>query len=174
MDGLKTLMKNLTFILLLASVLELILPNKSMRGFVQLIMGLFVISAVLTPITDLIKVKLPNEIPAFADSAASDIPVIAAGGGDKMADSAVNEQYKKIIAGQVKVLCEENGVVANMVEIELEKDYDRTTYPRLEKILIQLTSQSAVAESKLKADNNVLKEKVAQFLQVPEDIIVIN
>lgn len=99
----KTTHKNLTFILLLASVLELLLPNKSMRGFVQLIMGLFVISAVLTPMTDLIKVKLPNQIPAFADQSASDLPVLAAGGEDKnVGESAVNEQYKKFLSDRSK------------------------------------------------------------------------
>lgn len=175
MEGLKTLMKDLTFILLLASVLELLLPNKSMRGFVQLVMGLFVIAAVLTPIADFIKVKLPNEIPAFADNAVSDIPVIAAGGENKnTAESAVNEQYKRILAGQVKVLCEENGDIVNMIEISLENDYDRTAYPRLEKIVIQLGGKSSESSNILNSDKISLKEKVAQFLQIPEDIIEIN
>ncbi|ADY56208.1 Sporulation stage III protein AF [Syntrophobotulus glycolicus DSM 8271] len=174
MEGLKLLIKNLTFILLLASVLELLLPNKSMRGFVQLIMGLFVISAVLTPMTDLIKVKLPNQIPAFADQSASDLPVLAAGGEDKnVGESAVNEQYKKILVGQVKTLAEENEVFINKVEIELEKDYDRTSYPKVEKIIIALENPSNVNVDDLRATGSDFKEKVALFLQVPENIIEI-
>lgn len=65
MQTLQTLVRNLAIILLLATFLEMLLPNKSMRGFVQMVMGLFVISAVLSPITAFLNTPLAMEIPAW-------------------------------------------------------------------------------------------------------------
>jgi len=53
-------------ILLLSTFLEMLLPNQSMRGFVQMVMGLFVISAVLSPITTFLHTPLEMGIPAWS------------------------------------------------------------------------------------------------------------
>lgn len=59
------------------------------------------------------------------------------------------------------------------MEIELEKDYDRTSYPKVEKIIIALENPSNVNVDDLRATGSDFKEKVALFLQVPENIIEI-
>ena len=78
MDGLKTLIRNLAFILLLATFLELLLPGEKMRGFVRTIMGLFVIAAILAPLTNFLDLSYQNEVPAWITSTSSDMPVMTA------------------------------------------------------------------------------------------------
>lgn len=79
MESLQTLVRNLAIILLLASFLEMLLPNKSMKGFVKLVMGLFVISAILTPLTTLLGMTVESAIPAWTESSAQELAVLAPG-----------------------------------------------------------------------------------------------
>lgn len=105
MQTLQTLVRNLAVILLLASFLEMLLPNKSMRGFVQLVMGLFVISAILTPITTFLHSPLAMEIPAWSTTTAEDVPVMATEDqGLNAGKNAVQEQYRQILVSQIKSL----------------------------------------------------------------------
>ncbi|MFZ3130513.1 MAG: stage III sporulation protein AF, partial [Desulfosporosinus sp.] len=90
MQTLQTLVRNLVVILLLATFLEMLLPNKSMRSFVQMVMGLFVISAVLAPITTVLHTPLEMEIPAWTATTPQDLPtIVTEGQGLTLARSAV-------------------------------------------------------------------------------------
>jgi len=64
--------KGVVFVVLFASFLDLLLPNSSMQKFVRVIMGLFIMMAVLTPVIDFVDKSPGNiEIPVggeFADN----------------------------------------------------------------------------------------------------------
>ena len=124
MQTLQTLVRNLAMILLLATFLEMLLPNKSMRGFVQMVMGLFVISAVLAPITTFLHTPLSMEIPAWTITTPQDLPAIAAEGqGVKVGRDAVQEQYRKILVHQIEALAlGTEGVEAASVNIKFEEE----------------------------------------------------
>lgn len=68
MDTVRSIVRNIAIVILLASFLELLLPNNSMRRFVQLVMGLFVLMAVLGPAVKLLDRPLSFEIPAWSES----------------------------------------------------------------------------------------------------------
>ncbi len=70
MDTVRTIVRNIAIVILLASFLELLLPNNSMRRFVQLVMGLFVLMAVLGPVVKLLDRPLSFEIPAWSETGA--------------------------------------------------------------------------------------------------------
>jgi stage III sporulation protein AF len=46
--------KGIVFVVLFAAFLDLLLPNSSMQKFVRVIMGLFIMLAILTPVIDLV------------------------------------------------------------------------------------------------------------------------
>lgn len=127
MEELYVLIRNLAVILLLASFIEMMLPSKSMQGFVRLVMGLFVISAILTPITALMRMPLEMNIPAWTETSTSDMPVLASGEeGVQISQSAVQEQYKMIIENQIKaVVINVPGVKNAEVKIEMEEQMQR-------------------------------------------------
>ena len=123
MQTLQTLVRNLAIILLLATFLEMLLPNKSMRGFVQMVMGLFVISAVLAPITTFLHTPLSMEIPPWTTTTTQDLPAIATEGqGVKVGRDAVQEQYRQILVHQIEALAlGTDGVEAASVDIKFEE-----------------------------------------------------
>ena len=49
------IVKNVAIIILLTTFLEMLLPNNSMQGFIKVVMGLFVMLAILNPVVGLLK-----------------------------------------------------------------------------------------------------------------------
>lgn len=143
MQALQTLVRNMAIILLLATFLEMLLPDKSMRGYVQLVMGLFVISAILNPIADFLHMPLALNIPAWTASAPQDLPVLAAEGqGKKLGRDAVLEQYRQILQHQIMALTLGiKGVEKANVEISFEHDGGGLTdQPQIAAVKITLST----------------------------------
>lgn len=142
MQTLQTLVRNLAVILLLATFIEMLLPNKSMRGYVQLVMGLFVISAMLNPLMSLLHLPMEMDIPAWSNVVAEDLPVLANdNSGEKLGKDAVQEQYRQILTHQIRALAlGVSGV--KQVEIELkfqENNGGFTDQPRISLVTIKLS-----------------------------------
>lgn len=53
LQALSDIVKNVAIIILLTTFLDMLLPNTSMQRFIKVVMGLFVLLAIITPILDL-------------------------------------------------------------------------------------------------------------------------
>lgn len=193
MEGLQTLVRNLAIILLLASFLEMLLPNKSMKGFVKLVMGLFVVSAILTPITSLLGMTMETGIPAWTEASTQELPVLASGEeGEAIGTNAVQEQYKSIVIHQIKALTVGiEGIRDLQVNVELaEGSGGLTDIPQISQIFIALYSEGqgvkpieeviidmneprSDKEPVLSAVALEVRDKVAVFMQIPVEQIVV-
>ena len=190
MQTLQTLVRNLAMILLLATFLEMLLPNKSMRGFVQLVMGLFVISAVLAPITTFLHTPLSMEIPAWTSTTPQDLPAIASEGqGLQVGRDAVLEQYRQILIHQIEALAlGTEGVESATVDVKFEEKAGGVTdQPKIAAVNVTLTSvkgeiqpvqpvtigqsPTAVKTQSLKAEE--VREKIATFINLSKDKILV-
>ena len=192
MEGLKTLVRNIAFILLLATFLELLLPGEKMKGFVKMIMGLFVIAAILAPLTNLLELDYQNEVPAWVKFATSDMPVMT---GDEsledMGKSAVREQFRNILISQIKQLVlTVDGIKETVVEVELDDQVDGfSDYPQILSVNILFSRKTGVvpaldpiivggnkinepATENYKAQ--IIRKQVSSFMQIPEDIIFVH
>lgn len=143
MQTLHILVRNLVMILLLATFLEMLLPNKSMRGFVRMVMGLFVISAILAPITTFLHTPLEMEIPAWGVTSPQDLPAIATEGqGEELAHNAVQEQYRQILINQIQALAiGSEGIEGAEVAVEFEEGTGGLTdQPKITLVRVTLTA----------------------------------
>ncbi|MFZ3373214.1 MAG: stage III sporulation protein AF [Desulfitobacteriaceae bacterium] len=141
MQTLTTLVRNLAVILLLATFIEMLLPNKSMRGYVQLVMGLFVISAILNPLMSLLHLPMEMDIPAWSSVVAEDLPVLANdNSGEKLGKDAVQEQYRQILTHQIKALAlGVSGIKQVEIELRFQENNGRfTDQPRISQVTIKL------------------------------------
>ncbi|NMA68917.1 MAG: stage III sporulation protein AF [Desulfitobacterium sp.] len=192
MDALYDLIRNLVIILLLAGFLEMLLPSKSLKGFVKLTMGLFVISAILTPLTSFLGMTMESGIPAWIENVDEGLPVLASGEeGESMGTNAVLDQYKVIISNQVKALtvgmddveldvevklAEGTGSITNPPQIEEIRIhlYEKSTGIKpVEKIIINRDSYIEEKESTLSGTALEIRNKVGAFLQIPQEKIII-
>ncbi len=190
MQALHTLVRNLAVILLLATFLEMLLPNKSMRGFVQMVMGLFVISAVLAPITTFLHTPLEMEIPAWSATIPQDLPAIATEGqGQKLARDAVQEQYRQILVNQIKALALGfDGVEGVEVDVEFEEGAGGLTdQPKIVLVKVILTSakgeippvqpisigQSPPTTKNQSARADSARERISEIMSISKDKIIV-
>ncbi len=190
MQTLQTLVRNLAVILLLATFLEMLLPNKSMRGFVQMVMGLFVISAILNPITTFLDAPLSMEIPAWTTTTPQDLPAIAVEGqGNKVGRDAVQEQYRQILINQIKALAlGTQGVKAAEVNVKFEEGAGGLIdQPKIAEVNVLLTSNqevvqpvqpiiigkstTAVDTKSLRAEE--VRERIATFMSLTKEIVLV-
>lgn len=186
MQTLQNLVRNLALILLVATFLEMLLPNKSMRGFVQMVMGLFVISAVLAPITTFLHTPLSMEIPAWTTEVPRDLPTIAEGQGLKVGRDAVQGQYRKILVNQIEALAlGTKGVQSAVVDIKFEEGIGGVIdQPRISEVNVTLTSSKDEIEpvepvtigpkpvaktQSLKSDE--VRDKISAFMNLSKDSI---
>ncbi|WP_425061162.1 hypothetical protein SCACP_19410 [Sporomusa carbonis] len=73
-DSITAWVKGIIFVVLFASFLELLLPNNSMQRFVKVIMGLFIMLAILNPVISVIENRLmADQIPALANHSVGEL-----------------------------------------------------------------------------------------------------
>ncbi|HWR45205.1 stage III sporulation protein AF [Sporomusa sp.] len=98
--------KSIIYVVLFASFLELLLPNNSMQRFIRVIMGLFVMLAILNPVISVIENRLSaDQLPALArtGSSLSDAEILStathvAGKRDQLA----RELYARDLSKQIR------------------------------------------------------------------------
>ena len=190
MQTLQTLVRNLAMILLVATFLEMLLPNKSMRGFVQMVMGLFVISAVLAPITTFLHTPLSMEIPAWTATTAQELPAIAAEGqGVIVGRDAVQEQYRQILVHQIQALAlSTKGVEGAAVDVKFEEGTGGVTdQPKIAVVKVGLTTakgaiqpvgpitivESPPAMKELSPKAEEVRAKIAAFMSMSNEKIIV-
>lgn len=149
MESLQTLVRNLAIIILMANFLEMLLPSKSMQGFVKLIMGLFVISAVLGPVTSMLHLSQNLSIPAWTEVTSHDMPVLAGNNGLQAGRDAVQEQFKLILKNQIEALALGiKGVNKADVEIQFaESAGGLMDQPRVDRVSIHVNSDQTEIKS---------------------------
>ncbi|HVJ48911.1 stage III sporulation protein AF [Desulfitobacterium sp.] len=195
MESLQTLVRNLAIIILLASFLEMLLPNKSMQGFVRLIMGLFVISAVLGPIISLLHLPQSTSIPAWTEVRSQDLPVLAGNNGLQIGRNAVQDQFKLILEHEIEALVLGiSGVDKVKVEVILAaSEGGLTDQPQVQLVNIQINTPQTeiqsvqpitigerkieeVAQPQSQSQSTLsqtIKEKISAVLQIPQDRIFV-
>lgn len=191
MQTLQTLVRNLAIILLLATFMEMLLPNKSMRGYVQLVMGLFVISAILSPMMSLLHLPMEMDIPAWTSVVVEDLPVLATeNSGEKVGRDAVQEQYRQILVHQIEALAlGVSGVKQVKVELKFQENNGRfTDQPHISQVTVKLlqivgtvqpiepiaigqSPSPVVKELSLKAKE--VQERVATLMELTKEQVLV-
>ena len=187
MQTLQLLVRNLAVVLLLAAVLELLLPNGKMSKYVQLVMGLFVIAAVLTPITSFLHMAMSMDIPAWNTVQTQDLPVLADNQGAQAGQNAVQDQFRHIIINQVRALAISlSGAADAGVEVSFgDNPTTLTEQPQIKAINVHLIKSAGVKPvepvdigagqtNKTIPSMNEVQEKLAVMLGVPKEIIKVS
>ena len=179
-------LKNIIMVVLFATFLELLLPNGSMQRFVRVIMGLFIMLAILNPVMGILEeYVMPGQVPALStlsmehDDISSKAKKLAV---DR--NKIASEMYKKELAQQIRatVLAVE-GVQDATVEVEVESEgtfagaikkliiYVKPITQEKQKIQIKAThAEETLLSPKLDAK---ITNTIAAFYQIkPNQIMV--
>ncbi|WP_245754940.1 stage III sporulation protein AF [Pelosinus propionicus] len=182
--------KNIIFVVLFASFLELLLPSSNMRRFVRVIMGLFIMLAILNPIIGTVQhLTSKDQVPAFAANL-RDLNVIEneANHVTKDHNALSLELYKKELSQQIRILVMAvDGVADANVVVEIKKG-NASTAIGINSIIVYVKpgisakGEKIVSIAKVKIDKEVnkseethndLKQRIADIIlelyQIPKE-----
>ncbi|MED3551080.1 stage III sporulation protein AF [Cytobacillus praedii] len=108
MDFIKEWITNIILFVLLATVIDMLLPNSNLQKYIKMVTGLLLIAIILTPILKLVS----ND---FEEVLAS-IPALEASGGKNL-ENSIEMQKKEIQAFQHAYILEE-------MDVQLKKDVE--------------------------------------------------
>lgn len=184
--------KNIIFVVLFASFLELLLPSSSMQRFVRVIMGLFIMLAILNPIIGVVQHHLTslNQIPALStNSEISNVITNDVNHVTNERDKLSLELYKKELSQQMRILImamdgvadanvvvETNSNTANDVKriVVYIKPGISTKNEKVESIKkITISKQIANAEELHAGLKGRITEMITELYQIPKEKVEI-
>ncbi|MBC8015562.1 MAG: stage III sporulation protein AF [Sporomusaceae bacterium] len=182
--------KYIIFIVLFASFLELLLPNNSMQRFVRVIMGLFIMLAILNPVIDVVQNRLtPIQVPALStNSAHSTIILNNAKTTSSEREQLSAEIFKKELAQQMKVMIAAlDGVADAKVVINTNHVTNSKLSNMISSIVVYVTpgiARTGASIAKVSIGEQVgptaelnaelqhkIKRLIAELYQLPREII---
>jgi stage III sporulation protein AF len=184
--------KYIIFVVLFASFLELLLPSSSMQRFVRVIMGLFIMLAILNPVIDMVQNHLtPAQVPVLSTNSANSIIILNnAKTAAHQRDQLTTEIYKKELAQQMKVMITAlDGVADATVVINTNNVKSNKLGSMISSIVVYVTpgiagnnaniaKVSIGEQSKVTSNGNVelqhkIKRLIMELYQVPNEIVEI-
>lgn len=182
--------KYIIFIVLFAYFLELLLPNNSMQRFVRVIMGLFIMLAILNPVIDIVQNHItPNQVPALSvNTAHSAVILNKAKNTSSEREQLSVEIFKNELAQQMKVMIVVlDGVADAKVIINTNPVSNGKLHTRVSSVVVYVTPGIAKAgapiakvsigeQVKSTTGLNIelqqkIKRLLAELYQLPKEII---
>ena len=147
MEVIRQLVRNLAFLAIMAAFLEMLLPLKGTRRFVQVIIGLFIMLAVLGPIITLFRQQPPLHfnMPVSNGSSGVDLNQILEQGQSMQAVTSAEEQnaYVQRLEDEIEVMCRlVPGVAAAKATVSLSSDDSLKSLGTVQKVVVELRSGS--------------------------------
>lgn len=149
MDTLRLIVKSILIIIFMASFLEIVLPRSDMKRYVNLVIGLFVILAVVNPLLSVMDKDFSFDVfETAARPADSNTEALIRKGkelGDSQKAQAVS-QYKEKLAKQVAALTRlYPDIGINHVDVEIVEDTTSPEFGTLKRIVLRTDSRSGDA-----------------------------
>lgn len=150
MDTLRLMVKSILVIIMLAAFLEIVLPRSDMKRYVNLVIGLFVILAVLNPFLTLINRGLDLDVFDDIKAKSPDTESLIRTGKEMAAEDRIkaSQQYREKLSRQIMGIA---GMYQNTkttgVDIEMVDDPDSENFGQIKKIIIHTTNERSIDSS---------------------------
>ncbi|MDK2855772.1 MAG: stage sporulation protein [Bacillota bacterium] len=166
----KEWIRNIVVLVLFGGFVELLLPSNSMKRFLQVVVGLFVLTMLLEPVTLLV-----NKV---EEGSAFDLPAVAENGtaqvlksGQELAERQrmkVLEEYRRNVARQIASLVELSGQEKVLeVRVEVEEAPEKPDFGRLKSLKVILEH---ARDGELPAAERFAR-LLADFYGLPKDAV---
>ncbi len=170
MDGLSNWLRQIIAVILLASLIDLILPNRTMQRYVRLVAGLFILMTLATPILQWMKGDFTSKLTASLDvvehspQRASQQLAMIEEEGAKLRNKH-NDQAAQLVSAKLEAAIrseveqsEQRGV--RKVDIKLERGKDDSL--QVAKVVILLEPESARSSSSSVSSSHKEVEPIAE------------
>jgi stage III sporulation protein AF len=147
-------LKKIILLVLLATFLDLLLPNNVYNKYVKLVMGLLILLTLLSPILDLFRKDIPFAQLSFTVGEGTNAPDFArvdalvkklAATNDEQANQYVEAQMGELMKKQIE---QQHGVKVESVNVQVVPEEQKTTQPiqHVSVVLAQSKSERSTEE----------------------------
>lgn len=145
--------KDIILLVLFASFLELLLPSSGMQRFIRVIIGLFIMLAILNPVIDLLQNDWDSrQVPALSTNSTGARSVLNSAGklaGEK--EQLVVATYKKELGRQISATAAAlEGVAEARTAVELEHLENTALTGKISRVTIYIQPGVSASHSKIK------------------------
>lgn len=156
--------KAIILVVLFATFLEFLLPNNAMQRFIRVIMGLFIMLAILNPIINLLHSKwMPNQVVTISGSNASDIDQAVRNVSENRS-KITHEMYRKELSRQIRALVMAiDGVADARIAVDTNTEEQAKTLGSINRITVFV--QPGLASEGNKINKVVIGNKPAEAKQ---------
>ncbi len=177
MEILRVMVKSILVIIILAAFLEFILPRSEMKRYVNLIIGLFVLIALLNPFLTVIRQGASLNIfdrPAGGanNGAALDTRTLMQKGRQIAAGqkAAAARQYKEKLTRQIAALAGlEQSAGITGVEVELVEDPEAPNFGQLKRIILRADNGNKDNKQRKERSESVVGEVRIEQIGLPSN-----
>jgi stage III sporulation protein AF len=170
METIREIIRGIAIIIIFAGFLEMLLPDNEMRRYIQLVVGLFVIVSVISPLTKLVSLGGNLDVAAWQPVTNNTAQII-----DKGKQIAVNEQERLLAGTQGRVLAQISALAK--LHSEVEKVGVKILQPRNategDKVQIQLTFVKGIGIKQKASIADKVKETITAFFNYPAENILL-
>ena len=178
METLRLMVKSILVIILMTAFLEIVLPRSDIKRYINLIIGMFIIIAVLNPILAIFNTGFDFEVlSAVPDGITGDTETLINQGKDiaRTRDNRVAGDYKEKLEKQVKSLSGlyQNTNVAD-VQVDMVADTAAPDFGKINKIVLWIDDSTAVNSEREDSGNSQEKDGGNSQGQVNIDEVEVN
>jgi len=152
LEAISTIVKNVAIIILLTTFLDMLLPNTNMQRFIKVVMGLFVMLAILNPIIALFQTDYELSAWQFASAPEHKVETVLAQGEKiaKIQEEQALVEYKTRIEKQIEALVKLVPSIADVKCTVIVAPIEKIgAIAKIEKAIVWLTLEEKI-ESSLK------------------------
>ncbi len=172
METIRNIVKTLVFLMLFFAFLEMLLPMKESRRFVQVILGLFIVAAILNPLVALLGKDLSFNLPPAAFLAKEEeVQAILTQGKhlQEVATKVAYEQCREKIEAEVEgIACSVPGVAGADAEVFL------LDAGSIEKVFLRIEAEPTDGASSFEEVARQVRHQVASMCGLPSEKVVVS
>lgn len=134
LDWFRSWSKGIIIAVIISTIIEMILPDNTSKKYIKIIIGIFVVYTIISPVIDQFMGQSIDDYLNFDDSIETSSNAVESNTISNNAQSTIKRIYKQNLENDLKVKLSEQGYIAESVAIYISND---DTYS-LEKIELKI------------------------------------
>jgi len=158
-EGIKIWIRNIAIFLIFSSLIEIIVPQKKYKKYINLVLSLIFILIVLEPIikfqnidVNINKILSENEGEIVANN-------YELGVAKEKQNELVTQNYIKQLKSQIEVLMNEGGFYIQQIDIEIFENIEEQDYGQIKQINLEISKEKNI-DDKIVIKNIIIEEDI--------------
>lgn len=134
LDWFRSWSKSIIIAVIISTIIEMILPDNTSKKYIKIIIGIFVVYTIISPVIDQFMGQSIDDYLNFDDSIETSSNAVESNTISNNAQSSIKRIYKQNLENDLKIKLSEQGYIAESVVVYISED---DTYS-LEKIELKI------------------------------------